>query len=280
VGSKPEAEDRFLSLSGLKFHYRDWGGTEAPPLVLLHGATASSRLFDHIAQGLSYSHRVLVVDQRGHGETDWVSDYDWHRWIEDVGRFVDALGLDTFDLVGHSMGGAVACRFAGMHPDRVRHLILLEAWYADIVYSSEWEHFWSLLAQLDPEDGFASHEDYINTFLTLFPRADRDVVDASATTLIRDEAGPLRRPRTADPSNTWESQPTEDEENELRRKVACPTLVAQAEYSEMHVPNDNQRVAAIYSKGEAAIVKGAGHALAYENTAFTTNLISSFIVRT
>jgi pimeloyl-ACP methyl ester carboxylesterase len=159
-------------------------------------------------------------------------------------------------------------------------LLLLDAWYADIVYSSEWEHFWSLVAQLHPDDGFASREDYVNTVLTLFPRADRDVVEAFATTLVRDKAGPLPKPRTTDPSNTWESQPTEDEENELRRKAACPTLAAQAEYSELHVPNDNQRVAAIYpKKGEAAIVKDAGHNLAGESTAFTTNLIASFIAR-
>ena len=198
----------------------------------------SSRFYDRIAHGLSSSHRVLAVDQRGHGKTDWANDYDWRRWIEDVDRFVDALGLNTFDLVGHSMGGAVASRYAGMHPDRVRHLILLDAWYSDIVYSSEWEHFWLLVAQLDPDDGFASRENYVNTVLTVFPRSDRGAVDALAATLVRDEAGPLRTAHTADPSNTWESQPTEEEEDKLRRKVACPTLVAQAEFSEMHVTDD------------------------------------------
>jgi pimeloyl-ACP methyl ester carboxylesterase len=70
VGSKSEVEDRFLSLGGLKFHYRDWGSTEAPPIVLLHAASLSSGSYDHIAHQLSSSHRVLVVDQRGRGETD------------------------------------------------------------------------------------------------------------------------------------------------------------------------------------------------------------------
>lgn len=279
MGSKPEVEDGFLSLGGLKFHYRDWGSTEAPPIVMLHAATLSSRSYDHIAHHLSSSHRVLILDQRGHGETEWASDYDWHRWIEDVERFVDALDLDTFDLVGHSMGGAIASRYAGTHPNQVKHLILLDAWYADIVYSSEWKHFWELVAQLNPDDGFASPEDYVNTVLTVFPRSDRDVVEASASTLVRDEAGPLRRPLTTDPSNSWESQPTEDEENGLRRSVACPTLVAQAEHSELHLPNDNERVAGIYPKGEPATVKDAGHNLANENTAFTINLIASFITR-
>lgn len=173
----------------------------------------------------------------------------------------------------------MASRFAGMHPDRVEHLILLDAFYADIVFSPEWKHFWSLVARLYPDDGFPSHEEYVNTVLTVFPRGDRDVVEASATTLIRDDSGRLRRPPTTDPSNTWESQPTEDEENALRRKVSYPTLVAQAEHSEMHVADHNQRVAAIYPRGEAAAIEGAGHNLAYENTAFTIDLISDFITR-
>lgn len=197
---------------------------------------------------------MLALDQRGHGETEWASDYAWQRWVEDIEGFAEALGLATFDLVGHSIRGAVASRFAGMHPDRVEHLILLDAFYADIVFSPEWKHFWSLVARLYPDDGFASHEEYVNTVLTVFPRGDRDVVEASATTLIRDDSGRLRRPPTTDPSNTWESQPTEDEENALRRKVSYPTLVAQAEHSEMHVADHNQRVAAIYPRGEAAAI--------------------------
>jgi len=96
--------------------------------------------------------------------------------------------------------------------------------------------------------------------------------------LVNDEAGQLRMP-SFDPSDMWGSQPTEVEENELRRKVVCPTLVAQAEYSELHLLNDNQRVAAIYPKGESAIVKDAGHNLVVENTAFTANLIASFVAR-
>ncbi len=47
----------------------------------------------------------------------------------------------------------------------------------------------------------------------------------------------------------------------------------------MHVADDNQRVAAIYPRGEAAVVEGAGHNLAYENTAFTIDLMRDFITR-
>jgi len=269
--------DGFLDLAGLRFHYREWGEATASPIILLHAASLSGRTYDRIADQLSDNHRVLALDQRGHGETEWANDYAWLRWVEDVEGFADALGLASFDLVGHSMGGAVAGRFAGLHPDRVKHLILLDAWYADIVYSPEWKHFWTLVAQLYPDDGFASNEDFVNTFLTLFPRADADVVEALTAMLVRDDSGRLRRPRTTDPSNTWESQPTEDEENELRRKVACPTLVAQAEHSEMHVAHDNQRVAAIYPNGEASVIERAGHNLAYEHTAFTIKLIRDFV---
>lgn len=270
-----EVKDHYIDLDGLKVHYREWGSRQSSPIVVLHAAELWGRSYDLLASQLSDSHRVLVLDQRGHGETDWVSDYEWHNWIDDVARFADAMRFRTFDLIGHSMGGAIAGRYAGAHPDRVSHLILLDSWYSGIEYSKEWDDYWPRAERMNAEGGFGSAEEYVTNLLTLFPRLDRRVAQSEAEGLLADDAGRLRKP--IDPRHTWASQPSEDSEHQLRETATSPTLVVQGEISELHIPGDNRRVATLYPDGQAAVVPNAGHNLHGENTAFTVDLILNFI---
>jgi len=98
-----------------------------PPLVLLHSATSVGR-DDFAAQLplLSKAFRVFLPDARGHGRTRWdAADgfrYDW--LVDDLGAFVDALGLATFHVLGFSMGAMTALQFAVRHPDRLRTLVV------------------------------------------------------------------------------------------------------------------------------------------------------------
>jgi pimeloyl-ACP methyl ester carboxylesterase len=121
--------DAVLTLNGLRFHYRDRGSREAPPLVLLHGFTGNVRQWDTVARALADRYRVLAPDQRGHGESDWAPDHDYlaARVNEDFAAFVAALGLGRFAAVGFSFGGHVAYSYAAAHPDRVARLVLVES---------------------------------------------------------------------------------------------------------------------------------------------------------
>src|SRR4051812_26692621 len=101
--------DETIMLNGLRFHYRDWGDRAAPPLVLLHAYTMHARTWDTVARGLAHRFRVLALDQRGHGESEWSSDYHEQRLIADMAAFADALGLATSPVVGFSIGGSTAC---------------------------------------------------------------------------------------------------------------------------------------------------------------------------
>ncbi|MEU8888486.1 alpha/beta fold hydrolase [Streptomyces sp. NPDC048442] len=109
---------------GNRIAYRTWGDPAAPPVVLLHGRTMDSTDWTAVAEALSFTRRVYVPDFRGHGLSDWPGGYEYGQLIEDVREFLDALGLDRVDLVGHSMGGAVALQVAGAEPGRVGRLLL------------------------------------------------------------------------------------------------------------------------------------------------------------
>jgi 3-oxoadipate enol-lactonase len=100
-----------------------------PALLLVHGFGGAKEDFaDHI-DALAARHRVVTFDLRGHGESDGPSDiaaYSLDRMAADVLGVADALGIDTFRLLGHSMGGMVARRVVLAHPARVAALVLMD----------------------------------------------------------------------------------------------------------------------------------------------------------
>jgi pimeloyl-ACP methyl ester carboxylesterase len=114
-----------VEIDGLKFHYLDWGG-DGPPLLMLHGFTGHAHTWDKTGAALSDRYRGLALDQRGHGDTDWAPVYGTRPMVDDVARFLDALGIDRVALMGLSMGGMVSYLFAASHPDRIERLIILD----------------------------------------------------------------------------------------------------------------------------------------------------------
>lgn len=117
----------FLQVDGMRLHLRDSGPRDAPAVLLLHGFGGSLHTWDAWARGLESSHRVLRFDQPGAGLSapDRLGAYTDERGIAVVAALLDQLGLQRASLVGHSMGGRLAWRFAAAHPERVHKLVLV-----------------------------------------------------------------------------------------------------------------------------------------------------------
>lgn len=99
---------------------------EGTPLLLLHGFTGSKLDFhDEIAR-LASAHRVIVPDNRGHGESTKAGEYSVSTLVADLESFVEAMGLKDLHLLGHSLGGMVAMRYALRRPERLGSLILMD----------------------------------------------------------------------------------------------------------------------------------------------------------
>ncbi len=104
-------------------------GQGEPPLLLVHGYTGSQLDWVDVIDELARQRRVITVDHRGHGESPNFGDesqYSLSILGADFAAFVDRLGLDRFDLLGHSMGGMIAMRYALTNPQRLRSLILMD----------------------------------------------------------------------------------------------------------------------------------------------------------
>jgi pimeloyl-ACP methyl ester carboxylesterase len=103
-------------------------GGKGAPVVFVHSLAGNTGHWSAQLEHLRSSRRAVAFDLRGHGRSEPSrSGYAIDSVADDVGAVADALGLERFALVGHSMGGGVALSFAGAHPERVDRLLLLDA---------------------------------------------------------------------------------------------------------------------------------------------------------
>ena len=118
---------RRFATRGIEIAYEERGSGE--PLVLLHGWTGFRQDFEPHFDALSATHRLLVPDMRGHGESTHTgdpADYTFEALVGDLIAFMDAVAGAPCHLLGHSMGGMVALRAALAEPDALRSLILMD----------------------------------------------------------------------------------------------------------------------------------------------------------
>jgi pimeloyl-ACP methyl ester carboxylesterase len=125
----PDASASTPQSPSARAHYRIRGDANAPTILLLHGSNASLFTWEPWSTTLSDHFRVVSVDLPAHGLTGPTNNHDYSNqgMVNFVKAFADKLNLKTFTLGGNSMGGAVAARFAEEYPDRVDHLILVDA---------------------------------------------------------------------------------------------------------------------------------------------------------
>ena len=121
--------DRTVEVRGLKLHVIEWGDPQARPVVMLHGIRGYAETFAGVAAALQPGFRVVAFDQRGRGESDWDPTHDYYTdaYVGDLEDVVLALGIDRFELLGHSMGGINAIVYASRYPAKVQRLVIEDA---------------------------------------------------------------------------------------------------------------------------------------------------------
>ncbi|MBI1251388.1 MAG: alpha/beta fold hydrolase [Alphaproteobacteria bacterium] len=124
------AHSEFVDLpSGVRMHFRDEGDGAAPPVLMIHGYSASLHTWDAWSAALGDDYHVLRLDLPGHGLTRAPDGYaaSIEAFVGEVEAFVASQGLQKFTIVGSSMGGNVAWQYALAHPERTDALILVDA---------------------------------------------------------------------------------------------------------------------------------------------------------
>jgi len=181
--------DHDITLRGLRFHYVSWGRADAPVLVALHGLRSYAETFDDLAHALLDTHRVVALDQRGRGKSDWdpQQDYQTANYVADLAAFVDALGLEKFTLLGHSMGAANAIVYAAEHPERVERLIIEDNGPGASASSAGADRIKRELAATP--DSFADWSTARAFWRSIRPRVTAAAIDSRVEHSLREENG-------------------------------------------------------------------------------------------
>lgn len=127
----------------MELFYRQLG--QGKPLVILHGLYGLSDNWISIAKNLESSYSLIIPDQRNHGQSPHSPDHTYQHLVNDLLELTNKLKLDSFYLLGHSMGGRVAMLFQSQYPFKVEKLVVVDV--APWSYSPEDEWFRSAYAE-------------------------------------------------------------------------------------------------------------------------------------
>jgi pimeloyl-ACP methyl ester carboxylesterase len=112
----------------LRLHYVDWGNPDKPPLLMLHGGRDHCRNWDWTAAALRDDWHVIAPDLRGHGDSQWSTDanYTMAGYVYDLAQLIHQQRLAPVTIVAHSLGGNVTLRYAGIYPETIARLVIIE----------------------------------------------------------------------------------------------------------------------------------------------------------
>jgi len=128
VSPSISCKSRNLLINGLRLHVLDWGEPTNPSLILLHGGVVTCRTWGPFCAMLAHKYRLIAVDMRGHGDSEWPRDGDSNHnaMANDLAKLITTMKLDNPIVVGHSVGGMLLMRVMLKSPELLGSAILVD----------------------------------------------------------------------------------------------------------------------------------------------------------
>lgn len=268
-------QDKFITLNGLRFHYRDWGDAHVSTIVALHGGTANSHGWDIVSSALCDHWRWLALDLRGHGETQWASEYSVEHMAMDVHAFVRAIGLTNYVLIGHSMGGAIAYNYAASHLDEIERLVIVDI-APDVSPAFDRRNDLSLQAN----DIFDDPDQVFQTMRARNQYASDDELRRRAMHNLMQRADgkwTWRYDRALRGSGKLE-RPKGEPQWQLLSTITCPTLLVKGAESDLLMPETVERMARTIPNCRVVEIPRAGHMVTADNPDAFVGALRDFLL--
>ena len=277
--SEAAPRDRFIDANGMRFHYLEWGDPQSPPIMLLHGFAQTCHSWDFVALSLCDRYRVIALDQRGHGDSDWAEDGDYAPETQqgDIGDIVDGLGLKQFVLMGLSMGGRNSLTYAAANPDRVKALVIVDAGPQNLRTGSE-----NIRRFVQQSDELDSVEEFVERVREYNPRRDPEQIRGSIIHNLKQL--PDGRwtwkydKRLRSPDRRIGSGPETTERLwGFVESLRCPTLVVRGEISDIIAMDTAKEMQTRIPNATLVTVPGAGHLVMGDNPAGFERAVTEFL---
>jgi pimeloyl-ACP methyl ester carboxylesterase len=277
---------RVAGADGLSLHVLEWS-REGTPLVLLHGGGNEAHLWDDFAPVVADHYRVLAVDQRGHGDSDWdpQARYEPDSMADDLEQVLAAFGIDRFVLVGFSMGGRAGMIFAGRHPERLAGLVLVDIG-PELDARGRARIGSEMMEQRAPV--FGSIEEYARLLARNYPAGSPEALLRMATHGLRRrddgrfelKSDPKLRSERGDPEAGRRREAELAERMwEALAKLPCPTLVVRGAASDILSADVADRmVDEVLQNGRLAVVPRAAHSVATDNPKGFEDAVCAFVL--
>ena len=280
-----------LRVRGLDMHLTRWGpppSASEPPIVLLHGWLDCGETFQFLADALQRERSLAALDWRGFGRSEWPQEGYWFPdYFGDLDAVLDEISPGVpARLVGHSMGGNIACSYAGMRPERVRCVINLEGFGLPRTSPDQAPariRKWLDQLKTKPErKGYASFAELAGIIRLRYPRFSPQQAAFVAGVWGKLDAGG-RVQLAGDPRHHWVNPilyKREDTEA-YWRELKAPLLMLIGELSEflpkLGADGTFDAFRGIFPHMEIERVAGAGHMLHIEKPEMLAPLIESFL---
>jgi len=274
----------------IRLSYCDWGNPDAPPLVLIHGGRDHSRNWDWVAIELRERWHVIAPDLRGHGDSAWSPDggYNMPAYLYDLAQLIHRRALAPVTLVGHSLGGNIAIRYAALYPENVTRVVSIEGLgpspkaiaERDAKALAERLRSWiearrALAARLPRR--YARIEDAVSRM----QEANKHLSIEQARHLTRFGVN-----QNEDGSYSWKFDPylhvfppvdlPQAEIERLWAAVACPALLVYGKESWASNPAEDGR-ARHFRDARVVLVEKAGHWVHHDQLAFFIATVKAFL---
>jgi pimeloyl-ACP methyl ester carboxylesterase len=267
-----------IVLRQMRFHFLEWGRPDARVIVLLHGGHQSAHSWDLVSLHLAQRYRVLALDQRGHGDSEWARDvtYSNHEMSLDAEAFIGAMRLQAPIVVGHSMGGRNTMLLLRRNQTPLRAAVIVDvgpelsekgrATIAGFVQGNQefddLEHFVRNVRQYDP---YRSREHIERTVkYNMLERADGKYVSKCDSNPRR--LGIVRG-----------SGPLENITLEDAARFDLPVLLVRGANSNILAPEAAERFASALPRGTLVTVPNCGHNVHGQNTKGFIEALGGFL---
>jgi len=261
-------------VNGVQLYY-ELHGDSGEPLVLVHGYTGDITDWRHQLPAFSRAHRVLVMDNRGHGRSEAPPDrsaYSIEQMASDVQALTHQLGFERFHLLGHSMGGAIVQEIALQAPERLLSLTLQNTAdsFSDAFNNPQLAAWRDWRFRVAEEQGMAA----VARMQPPFPPPPHMPVERLEETKAR-----LANMSLDAFIGAWHGLSSWQGAHRRAQDIRLPTLVIWGDLDTRFIIDACERLVKAIPNAEPAVIPECGHSPQYERPPLFNAALAAFLER-